>query len=223
MKKVYTTLFYFVLFASGILAQDVLDKASDKTCDCIEDKIKKNMDSEKLTMVLGLCMLDASSDYKKEVKKKYKIDLTNEAGFAEFAELLGERMASRCDKFMEIVFQMVGDEDSKIGQEIKKEMYDEFDEETVDAVVEESNSYSMITAEILDVKEGNILVLKCKVEGKLLDLYCIESFEGADVLKDLDALKNKSVLISTREKTIYSSELKTFITVEELKNIKLIK
>ena len=209
-----------MLFASFAGAQDVLDKVSDLTCECIETKAKKNMNSDKMTMMLGLCMLEASSGYKKEIKKKYKIDLTNEAEFAKFGELLGERMATRCDKFMEIIFEMVGDEDSELGQEIKEELYEELGEENTNNIIGDNVTTSK--AEILDIKQGNILILKCKVDGKLVDVYCIETFEGAELFQETSSLKNKMIQLSTQEKTIYSPELKSFITVEELTNIQLL-
>jgi|GEM_PF-6245899 len=222
MKKISLLLISLLLFTVGASAQDVLDKVSDLTCECIEKKVEKNMASDKLTMVLGLCMLESSSSYKKEIKKKYKIDLTDQNEFSKLGELLGERMATRCDKFMEIVFTMVGDEDSEIGNEIKKELYDEIGEEDADLIIDANTSEKSTKAEILDVKEGNILIFKCKVDGKLVDVYCIESFKGAEVLKDAQSMKNKMVTISTREKTIYSPELKSFITIEELTKIQLV-
>jgi len=218
MKRIYALLMIMFVFSSFIQAQDVLDKVSDETCECIEKKVKGKMDSDQLTMVLGLCMLDASSGYKKEIKKKYKIDLTNENEFTEFGEILGERLATRCDKFMEIVFEMMSDDESEIGNEIKKELYEEIGVEEVDEVIE-ANSPNQRTAEILEIKEGNILLLKCKIDGKLVDVYCIEEFDGAENLKDLAGLKNNSFNITTVEKSIYSPELKTFITVETLTSI----
>lgn len=209
MKKVSVLLVFYLLFSSVLVAQDVLDKVSDLACACFLEKIEDNMDKDKMTIVLGLCILESSADYKKEIKKKHKIDLSSKAEFERFGEVLGAHMATRCDKFMEIIFLLNSEEE---------ETAKESSEQTKVAI----NHGPLERAEILDYKEGNILILKCKVNGKLLDVYCMESFEGADILKDLSSIKNKGVELSHRDKTIYSSELKSFITVAELTRIQLV-
>lgn len=212
MKKVSCILFFFVLFSSVVVGQKVLDKVSDLACECFKDKVEKGMDKDNINLVLGLCILESSKDYKREIKRKHKIDLSSNHEYERFGELLGGHMAARCDKFMEIIFLLNGDgEENETVQESKP-----------DNTKVESNGGPMETAEILDIREGNILVLTCKVNGRLLDVYCIESFEGADLLKDLTSLKNKTVHLSYRDKTIYSSELKSFIVVAELVRIELV-
>lgn len=215
MKSLPTLLLFTLIFAVSfsLQAQDVLDKVSDETCNCINKKKgTKKMDSEQLTMMLGLCMMEASGKHQKELEKKMGIKISSAKDFEALGEKIGERMALQCDGFMELIFQMMGDEDSDIGQGIKEDIREE--------MTENINSKSG-NAEVLNIEAGNVLILNTKMDGKAVDVYCLGNFEGAELLEDYNALRKKKVTLTTVQSTIYSPKLGSFIEVAELRSIEL--
>ena len=55
-------------------SQNYMDEIAKETCKCLT-QITDDLNPEKYAMELGLCMLNASNPYKKQLKKDFKIDL----------------------------------------------------------------------------------------------------------------------------------------------------
>jgi hypothetical protein len=66
----------FSLLFSGLqgFSQDYMDKIIEKSCECV-DKVPDTLEIQKYNMELGLCMINASMPYKKQLKKDYDINL----------------------------------------------------------------------------------------------------------------------------------------------------
>lgn len=77
-------------------AQDAMDAIAAKTCACAST-LDTALTTEARNMQLGICMLQSAEPFKKELKKKYKIDLDNIDKDAEgLGRLVGYRMATKC-------------------------------------------------------------------------------------------------------------------------------
>lgn len=85
------------------MAQDVLDTIAVAACECMDNLDVENMDSEKFTMQVGLCMIEKAMPYADVIKRDYDIDFKDIDGAAgeKLGQLIGIRMATTCpDKLM---------------------------------------------------------------------------------------------------------------------------
>ncbi len=95
MKQILILACFLCLTLKGF-TQDYLDKIAQSSCECL-DKVADTLSSEAYNMKLGLCMLEASVPYKKQLKKDHNIDFSkiDEQG-EELGSLIGMRMATVC-------------------------------------------------------------------------------------------------------------------------------
>jgi hypothetical protein len=73
-----------------------MEKIAQQTCECL-GKIPDSTKTERMYMELGVCMINASEPYKKQLKKDYNIDFNNidKEGEA-LGKVVGLKMASVC-------------------------------------------------------------------------------------------------------------------------------
>lgn len=202
-------MFALALFALQANAQDVIDKVADETCTCLEERSPAGkMESSQLEMVLGLCMLEAGGKYEDELEKEYGLKLNSVESMEKLGEVVGERMADSCDKFMEIIFAMMGEEDSELMQELMQEL----DEEPGD---------EGIIGKVISVTGEELLVIKIKSAGKTQTFHVIGDFSGENVVDKGDDLIGETVSIVFDENEIYSPKMKAFVSVKEIKKIEI--
>ena len=111
MKKIFLATILFALL-SQVKAQDVLDSISNQTCDCVTKLDVKTLPKEKLTIELGLCMMQAAQPYEKELMQKYGVDMkkANRGEGEKLGRLVGLKMASTCTIFKELITRITSDE-----------------------------------------------------------------------------------------------------------------
>lgn len=90
MKQSLILLLLFFSISKGF-SQDYMDKIVEKSCDCV-NKIPDSLETEKKTLQLGLCLIEAALPYSKQIKKDHKIDLEK---LDEHGEQLGQIIALR--------------------------------------------------------------------------------------------------------------------------------
>jgi hypothetical protein len=95
MKYFLLISFLFAFSALGI-SQEYLDIIVEKACTCTE-KLPEISDSQQYTMQFGVCVIEASIPYKKQILKDYKINLDNiDKEGEELGRLIGLKMAAKC-------------------------------------------------------------------------------------------------------------------------------
>jgi hypothetical protein len=97
MKKLVTTVVLIVLAIHTGYAQEYLNTITQKSCACVE-KVPETLDQDQFNMQLGLCMIDASMPFKKQLKKEFDINLDqidHEQGL-KLGKVIGSRMATVC-------------------------------------------------------------------------------------------------------------------------------
>lgn len=94
MKKMnlYLIALISIFSTSSIFAQDYLTKINYESCEFLS-AIEETEDRDQFNLELGLCIIEASMPYKKELKKDHNIDLENinEDG-TRLGELIGIKM-----------------------------------------------------------------------------------------------------------------------------------
>jgi hypothetical protein len=100
-------LFLFISFSFAIVmngySQKYMDVIAEKACSC-SDQISDTLENKEYTIKIGLCMLDASMPYKKQIKKDYGIDMDNIGSEGpKWGQIIGAKMASVCpDKLISL-------------------------------------------------------------------------------------------------------------------------
>ncbi len=94
MKSILTTLFVAIAFMA--FSQDYMDKIAIASCECI-DNVSDTIPTDQFNMELGLCMLEASMPYKKQLKKDHGINFDKiESQGEKLGRLIGIKLASTC-------------------------------------------------------------------------------------------------------------------------------
>ncbi len=111
MKKIITLAFSMLMFNS--YSQDYMDKIAQQSCDCM-NKLSDTTNLEKMYMELGICMINASEPYKKQLKKDHNIDLNNIENEGEaLGKVVGFRMATVCPDALLKLSKMSEKEENK--------------------------------------------------------------------------------------------------------------
>ncbi|MCB9174109.1 MAG: hypothetical protein H6589_05830 [Flavobacteriales bacterium] len=89
-------LFFSIIISTSGFSQDYMKIIATKSCDCL-DIMSDTLDVEESNMELGLCMIDASIPYKKQLKKDHDINFDKIAEHGErLGTIIGLEMASIC-------------------------------------------------------------------------------------------------------------------------------
>lgn len=152
-----------LLPATLLSAQDVLDKISRSTCDCLLELDRNQYKGEALQMQLGLCMMKASAPFEKELRKQYKVDLSRlDAGAGEkLGELVGMRLVSVCPEFLQLIADMESDA-------------------LPPAVELVTATVTGVVAGLRDRQFSTVLVKD--ISGRTVELLRLEHFQNADLL-----------------------------------------
>jgi hypothetical protein len=160
--------FTFILCSTLLSAQDVLDKISRSTCDCLLELDRKEYKGEALQMQLGLCMMKASAPYEKELRKQYKVDFSRlDAGAGEkLGELVGMRLVGVCPEFLQIVAEM----------------------ESTPAPAAVEQVAATVTGVVTGLRDRQFSTVLVKdVSGRTVELLRLEHFQNADLLAGASA------------------------------------
>jgi hypothetical protein len=100
-------------------SQDYMDDIALKACECLST-VSDTLETERFNMELGICMIDAASPYKKQLKKGYKIDFNKiDTQGKELGRIIGLRMASVCpDALMKMVNKVNNKKNNDISENI---------------------------------------------------------------------------------------------------------
>jgi hypothetical protein len=99
MKNIF--IFSFLILTINCFSQDYIDKIVANACDCAS-KLSDTIDNHLFTMQLGICMIEASRPYEKQIKKDHNINLDalSEEEGVKLGKLVGLKMASLCPKVL---------------------------------------------------------------------------------------------------------------------------
>jgi hypothetical protein len=149
MKNILILTSFLLLLSVKCFSQDYLDDIAKKTCSCT-DTISDTTNSEQYYMQLGVCMIVASTPYKKQIKKDYKIDIDNLGDDGEkIGKIIGVKMASVCPKTL-----------ARIAQVAKKEKQ------------QPANEEQTIKGIITNIENDCFMVFSLKDDiGKITKLY----------------------------------------------------
>ncbi|WP_196889222.1 hypothetical protein [Aureivirga sp. CE67] len=104
-----TLLILFFLSSFTLFSQDVIDKITDSTCECLSN-LSEDLSEEQITLEFGMCMMKASTPYMKELKEEFEIDLryASEAEGEKLGRVVGVKMLEVCPSYLMLLFKDEG-------------------------------------------------------------------------------------------------------------------
>lgn len=99
-----------LLFSTPLMAQDYLDKIAQQACDCLY-KVSDTLPEDRFNLELGLCIINASTPYSKQLKKDHGIKIENiDTEGEKLGRLIGVRMAGICsERLLKVASRTSGD------------------------------------------------------------------------------------------------------------------
>ncbi len=208
-----------ILIALGILifnlnisfAQKYMDDITQKSCECIENmKLKNN--TEQMKAQLGVCMIQASMPYKKQLKKDHKIDLEkmNEKEGQKLGTIIGFKLAGVCPESLLKMTQLMNNNN--------------IDEIVVEELAEEEfvNDSKQLKGKVTHIENNLFIVLTVEENNgktsKLIWLNFVQS--NIDLPTKWDSLIGKNVNITYNTNTQFFdpkiNDYRIFLIIEKL-------
>lgn len=216
MKYLYIILLALLPVCS-LQAQDVINKMSIGTCQCLEKGKVADKPSERLEIELGLCLLEQVNLYDKELKKE-GYDTKTSDFYEKIGETVGAQMAITCPYFMDIVMKMLKDDDSDLRDKVMDKLTGENTSETT-----KTPKIISTTGTVQTVEYGDFVKISIKdSEGKRKEFYWINSFEGDDkviALTSPDLLVGKTISVGYMEEDVYFYKMKSYLGINKIKSL----
>jgi hypothetical protein len=190
-----------VMTTNIAFSQDYMDDIALKSCECLS-KIPDTLETETFNIKLGLCMIDAASPYKKQLKKDYKIDLNKidkQAG--KLGKVIGLRMASVCP---DALMKMANRSENK---------------KSDDSITENT-----IEGQITSIIDDKFVVFSIKNElGKISKYHWFTFIESnTDLSTDYKTLTDKFVQVTYRSQEFFDARIGEYRIFNVIQKIEII-
>jgi len=200
-KQFYLIAIFCILNFNYILAQDYMSIITNESCECLSE-IKETNDKERFNMQLGLCIIEAASPYKAQLKADHKIDLDKiETNGKKLGELIGFRMASVCP------------------DQILRATQGEVQEEEID------NEFYYTTGSVVKIEKEQFVIISIKDDtGKTSKYYWLTYVASEiDLPNEYNSLVGKNIEVYYTIDDLFDAridEYKSFNVIEEINLIK---
>lgn len=200
ISKKAATIILLIFFAGSTnttFAEDYLEKIASESCDCVK-QLSDTLDQKTYNMKLGICMIEAASAYKDELKRDYGIDFAEIDKHGEkLGQIIGMKMVGICPG---AVMKMAG----KANQTKKPE--------------NQGNSYS---GKVVNVEENQFVSFSVKDENnKTTKFYWLTFIDSeTDLINQYGSLIDKNISITYVQQEFFDpriGEYRTFNTITKL-------
>lgn len=189
------------LFAQKLTKEQLIDKVSDKTCECAS---KQEITKENMEMTLGLCIVEAINAYEKDVEKHYGKDIVNDD---ERMEKLGYEIGTKMGAKCPTIFKFMLESDDAEDAAAEEEYYEEEPDLSVSGQITIIKSEQFIT---FSLKEAT---------GKMNQFILLGSFENAYLLTDKVLKINDNVEVFYYEYEMFDAKLNKFVSFNVVSDI----
>lgn len=211
MKKLLLSIGIILASLTSVRAQDYMDEITQKSCECIEN-IKPNVNKDLIAGKLGLCMIQASLPYKKELKKEHKVDLDkmNEKEGHKLGTIIGLRLAGVCPESLLKMTNLMneGKVDEIIIEELDEEEFKSDSKQTKGKIINIEKDLFVV----FNIEETN------GKTSKFIWLNFVQS--NIDLPEQWESLKGKEVsVLYTRDAQFFDPKIndyRIFLILEKL-------
>jgi hypothetical protein len=161
-----------------------------KSCDCLEEI--NSTDPKQIELELGMCIINSSQPYAKELKRDFDIDMSNlNVAGEKLGETVGIKMAGVCPNSLFALAQKMEGEDVDVEMEFSEK-------------VSAKNTFE---GQILMIKDFDFVqfTVKNNTSGELMVFYWLYEIKSNEKIKrDYRSLQSKNVKITYSEKMIFN-------------------
>lgn len=192
MKNLFVTAFLIACTLTSN-CQDYMDNIVKECCECLE-KLPGKLSMEEKQMKLGLCMIEVSMPYKKQLKKDHGVDLDNinaKEG-QKLGQVIGVKMASICPKALLTLAGEMADKEN--------------------GTANEEASEKSLTGEVTKVeKEGFVIFTLKDASGKTTRVVWLTSVESTlDLDAEFETLVGKKVEVGYKYMELFDPKMKEY-------------
>jgi hypothetical protein len=187
--------------------EDVIDKISEASCECIKD-IGDTLDMESYKLQLGLCIIKEAQPYKAELKKSYKIDLDkiNNSGYKggeTLGEMVGVKLITYCPEEVQRMARIINRiEEGRPAQT-------------------EPGGVNKLAGKVTDVEKNQFITLFVEEEnGKISKALWLQYFTNSNMLQqNLDQLIGKHIILEYSGEEIFDHRVGEYVSYKVIKNL----
>jgi hypothetical protein len=185
---------YILILSAALLSvvsgygQEYMDKIAQKSCECL-DKVPDTLKTDEFNLKLGICMIEAATPYKKQLKKDQGINLDNiDTEGEKLGRLIGIKMASTCPNILLKLTQKPSDKE--------------------EAAAEEKTAEGLITK----LENDFFVVLSLKDEaGKINRFYWLTFVEsGMELTSKYKSVVGESVIITYKVQDFFDPKIEEY-------------
>ena len=211
MNKILIALGILIFNLNIVNSQDYMDEITQKSCECIEN-MKPKGNKDQIAGQLGICMIQASMPYKKQLKKDHKIDLEkigDEEG-RKLGTIIGFKLSGVCPESLIKISQLMNNNN--------------IDEIVVEELAEEEfvNDSKQLKGKVTHIENNLFIVLTVEENNgkttKLIWLNFVQS--NIDLLTKWDSLIGKNVNITYNTNAQFFdpkiNDYRIFLIIEKL-------
>ncbi len=196
MLKIYNMIkivVLFLLFSITVNAQeDVYEKIGKETCTCLESKkldLNDTSQGEKLTMMVGLCMIESYTAHKMELPEIDRSGFNDNDGMKRLGEKVALKMINYCPDYV-IALGSLPDEDAENGTPIKE---------------------MKVEGKIIDIETKQFVTFKVKDKnGRTHNLLLLDYFETASLFTEGKIKSGTELIAGYTEVELYDPVSKDF-------------
>ncbi len=206
MKNFFSILLVIFFTSFGLTAQTAINKAAEKTCDCLNKQpVPETLNQEEFTLMITKCltqpMMDDLDNLLKAVGEK---EISEGAGEKIGVQIAG-KLLSICPKFTELTMKM--SEDQK---------------KTETVVSNDATDFTVGSFTKIEQDGFNYIYLKTS-EGKTESFLWMKYFKGSDKFEgDTTALVGKKIKVLWKETEVYLPKAKGYYKLKEIVEIVLV-
>ena len=183
----------FSLFTVSVYGQneEIYNKIAGESCTCLNAKnidLKNQKDSENLTMMFGLCIIESYNNHKMELPESDRKSFDDNEGMKALGEMVAMKMIAQCPDYLIALGQLSDDEgDITQAAEIKIE--------------------GKVTA--IESKQFVTIKLKDK-NGRIHNLLLLDYFETASLFTEGQIKNGSDITVGYSDVELYDVTSKDF-------------
>ena len=195
-------IFCFLNFNSIFSQKDYMSIITEKSCECLSE-IDETPNTDKFNMQFGLCIIEAATPYKKQLKADHNIDLDKiDKQGEKLGQLIGFRMASVCP------------------DEILRASKDAIEE------AEDEDELYYITGSVVNIEKEQFVIISVKNDddGKTSKYYWLDYVDSEmDLQIEYNNLSGKRIELYYSIDELFDARIDEYKSFNIIEGIELIK
>ena len=208
MKNYILTLLLLTI-TSTAFSQDYLDEIASKACECTSN-LSSTLDEEQFNIELGLCLFEAASPYRKQLKKDHKIDFDKiDKKGKKLGRLIGIKMVGICPNIFKDLYERTEGTTEPI--------------ETTEKV-EKELSVSVFEGQVTAVSDNKFVEFSVKDnQGKVSKFIWLTFIDSnADLSNDYKSLADKSIRLTFQSQEFFDVRIGEYRVFKIIKSLEII-